>query len=188
MGLLDSVKMSVTEDEYEDEVLVACKNYDKCHGTNTVLFYREMKKKNPNWKDTDVVFDFDRGAFFAGYLKYKFYSMGDALLFMSYTGNDFCGMKEYCFCFPFDGIKKVANLISNLNWEKKYECEDIIYDGYGWGLKLHYDDVEFESDGYEAYPKNFKKKIKQLQKHIEKLCAKYAPYYEKNGIDERLRL
>lgn len=137
-----------------------------------------------------LVFRFQRGAFFSGDLEYKIYRHDDGkLLFRSHASNCFCGMKDYEFLMPVDAINGIVKLVKSIkNWEKAYENPDEILDGYGWSIQLAYGDCKFSSQGYEAYPENYRKVVKTIQKEIEKICKKYAIDYSEDGKRQRLAL
>lgn len=175
--------------ESVDEALEACKRYDKRYGTNTVSDYIEMKEKYPFWEhDAKATFEFGRGGYNGGSLNYTIYPLKEAFLFRGEAFNDFAYMKQYCFCFPFDGIKEISKIIERLDWLDDYETEEDVDDGYGWDIEYDYNGVIFKSGGYHAWPKNYEVVVTKLQRAIEKICWKYAPDYSEEGIKERIAL
>jgi len=58
--------------------------------------------------------------------------------------------------------------LSVWNWNKRYEDEMAMTDGYTWEVKLRNRDGKSKySSGYEQYPKTFKKFIDELNKLFE---------------------
>ena len=54
------------------------------------------------------------------------------------------------------------------NWNKRYEDEMAMTDGYTWEVKLRNRDGKSKySSGYEKYPKTFKKFVDELNKLFE---------------------
>ena len=140
-------------------------------------------------KEKDVIFSFERGWFFGGSLKYTIFELEDALLFESYSYNDFCYMPDYQFCMPKTAIAEIEKVLrKTILWRRHYRCYYEIDDGYGWDIYYRFKGLKINKRGYMAYPLNYKAVIKALQEEIEKLCEKYADNYSIEGLDERLEL
>lgn len=139
--------------------------------------------------DKGIVFHFERGAYFAGTLEYKIEKVENRFIFKGRAFNDFYWMDNVEFILPEAEVVKLCEILSPIkSWEKEYESKDEILDGYGWGVYFNYVDEVISSGGYEAYPDDYWKVIRKLQKHIEKLGKKYNINYQEQGAKERVKL
>ena len=135
------------------------------------------------------VFHFERGAYFAGTLEYTVWEMHDHMLFESQSSNDFCHMRDYKFSFPKEDMNLFNPLLKPiLKWKTVYENTDEIYDGYGWSIEYSSEGFSINTRGYEAWPIDYKFRIRKIQQLLEKLCKKYAIDYSIEESKERLLL
>ena len=135
------------------------------------------------------VFHFERGAYFAGTLEYTVWEMHDHMLFESQSSNDFCHMRDYKFSFPKEDMNLFNPLLKPiLKWKTVYENTDEIYDGYGWSIEYSSEGFSINTRGYEAWPIDYKFRIRKIQQLLEKLCKKYVIDYSIEESKERLLL
>lgn len=140
-------------------------------------------------EDAKEIFSFERGAYFAGSLAYTIWEMRDCMLFESRAYNDFHNMKDYHFRMPKSAIGKLMHAVEKASsWEADYQNPDNIMDGYGWHIRFHYSGISIITEGYVAYPPDFSKVVKRIQKEIEELCKEYARNYSADGLKKRLSL
>ena len=134
--------------------------------------------------DEKVTFEFERGAFFSGQLNYRIENMH----FTMGACNAFHSMQCYEFDVTEEDIQGICAVIVPVKkWKEKYDNKDGILDGFGWSIKYRHNGIDIKSQGYEAYPKNYEKVIKELQECMEKLCKKYAADQYKEDEAERRR-
>lgn len=140
-------------------------------------------------RDKNEIFCFRRGAFFAGDLEYQIVLEDEKFTLRGRTGNDFCWMESSKFEIPEKEIVRLWRLLKPvLKWEKSYENEHMIMDGYDWAIYFCYNGGLIETDGYEKYPKDYERVKRKLQLFIEKLGAKYNDNYQVKGIKDRIEL
>ena len=135
------------------------------------------------------IFYFERGAYFAGTLTYTIEVIEDRYIFKGRAFNDFCWMKDIEFEIPEKEIIKLERLLKpTTKWKRKYTSKDEILDGYGWDIVFKYKDTQLKSSGYEKYPLNYNRVVRNLQLFIERLGVKYDGDYQREGRKERLEL
>lgn len=140
-------------------------------------------------RDKNEIFHFRRGAFFAGDLSYRIILEDGKFILRGDTGNEFCWMESSKFEIPEKEIIKLRRLLKPiLKWERTYENEDMILDGYGWTIYFCYSGYLIESNGYEKYPRSYERVKRKLQIFIEKLGAKYNDNYQARGRKDRIKL
>lgn len=140
-------------------------------------------------RDKNEIFCFRRGAFFAGDLEYRIVHEEQKFILRGRTGNDFCWMESAKFEIPEKEIVRLRRLLKPvLKWEKSYENEAMIMDGYDWAVYFCYNGCLIETDGYEKYPRDYERVKRKLQLFIEKLGAKYNDNYQVKGIKDRIEL
>ena len=70
--------------------------------------------------------------------------------------------------FKLDNFWKRIDELNVWNWNKRYEDEMAMTDGYTWEIKLRNRDGKSKySSGYEKFPKTFKKFVDELNKLFE---------------------
>lgn len=135
------------------------------------------------------VFWFERGAHFAGNLKYTIWEMEDCMLFEGRSSNEFHDMRDYEFCFPKRKMKRIAVILKlTCGWKRRYATDDDILDGYGWNIEADFDGIHITTGGYEVYPFGYWVVTRMLQREMEVLCEKYAKDYTIKGRWERMKL
>ena len=98
-------------------------------------------------------------------------------------------MESAKFEIPEKEIVRLRRLLKPvLKWEKSYENEAMIMDGYDWAVYFCYNGCLIETDGYEKYPRDYARVKRKLQLFIEKLGAKYNDNYQVKGIKDRIEL
>ena len=121
--------------------------------------------------DKKVIFEFERGAFFSGQLDYRIADMH----FTMKTCNAFRSMQ----CFEFDvteeDLQRIFAVLAPVKkWKEEYDDKNGILDGFGWSIKYCHKGIKIASQGYEAFPRDYKTVIEELQECMETLCKKYA--------------
>lgn len=113
------------------------------------------------------IFEFWGGSFHGGQVDYRIYQEEDGcrVLVRGFNGRGL----DAGFLVPDKEIEPLKCIISGLKWEKRYECENRIFDGYEWYLK----GWGIESSGYEAYPEDFEVIKCVIQKIFIHLCVEY---------------
>ena len=139
--------------------------------------------------DKRECFYFERGAFFSGGLVYTIWELEDCMLLESQSYNDFAGMHEYKFTFPKEEMSQFTPAFNKISkWEERYEPSDDVCDGYEWEIRFDYSDFKFSSEGYETYPKGFRRTIRKLQRVLENLCSSYGGVYFPDESKRRMTL
>lgn len=139
-------------------------------------------------KDSEI-FRFERGAFFSGELMYSIEKIGDKYILKGHAYNGFNWMQDVDFVLPEDEIEKLGKIIEPVQeWNKKYEGDEMVLDGYGWEICFSYKGKMIQSSGYEEYPENYRKVVGKLQRFIECMGKKYNPNYQQEGRRERINL
>lgn len=140
-------------------------------------------------REGNTIFSFERGAYFAGMLEYTIQENVDCMIFNSRSSNDFWGMKDYQFSMPKSAIAGIElALTETLEWDREYVYPHEILDGYGWHIYFNYDGMNISTEGYGAYPPDYRRVIRSIQSEIEKLCKEYAVDYSADRIEERMAL
>ena len=135
------------------------------------------------------IFYFERGAFFSGSLMYRIELIEGKYILKGHPYNDFCWMDSIEIEIPEKEIVRLEKVLKPvMKWKKKYESKEEILDGYGWNIFFKYKDTQIQSSGYERYPLNYGKVIRDLQLFIERLGVKYDDDYQREGRKERLEL
>lgn len=131
-------------------------------------------------------FYFERGAYFAGTLWYRIEICEGKYIFRGRACNDFFWMKDYEFEVPKEELENIKKALAPvMKWERKYENENDILDGYGWSIYFKDKDILISTGGYEKYPTNYKRVIRDIQLFIERLIEKYNENYQLEGKKER---
>lgn len=139
--------------------------------------------------DGEIVFEFERGSFFGGNLRYVVEEENGLFIFTGFPSNGLAWMGRCEFVLPEEEISNLyEELIEIENWKRNYKNPDQILDGYGWVIKYTWAEKKIYSHGYEQYPKEYKRIIKKLQTKMEEIMKKYDPDYQEEGMRERLML
>ncbi len=175
----------VSKNDIVDKTFPLTRDKYMCHKYRCLVCYTYFGLM----KECEMVFEFERGAFFDGTLDYKMFEHNDHMRFRGFCANEFCHMPSYEFCFPKYEMDVFCQIVKPLKrWKRKCECMFEVYDGYGWTVYYNYDGVKIHSNGYESYPIGYRKAVESLQRAVESLCEKYASKYTREGIEERIRL
>ena len=135
-------------------------------------------------ENTSVMFLFDRGAYFSGSLTYSIIDMH----FSMSCYNDFWDMQKFEFDVTNEDLYKIEKIIEPVKkWEREYNIDDEVFDGFGWSIAYHYGGTDIVSEGYEAFPKDYAKVTVELQEYMETLCKQYAADNYKEDEAERRR-
>lgn len=153
-------------------------------------------KEEQIMEKSNILFKFERGAFFGGFLKILIRALLDDPDNVSVEVNPKNGfryiyhMKDQEFIMPAAEMARIESFLKTiLYWKEKYYTREDILDGYGWGIEYHCRGFDFESDGYESYPEDYRAKMTELQTIIEDLCQEYNPDgYEPSGRQLRIEL
>lgn len=130
-----------------------------------------MDELDYNEENTNVMFLFERGAFFSGEIEYRIIDMH----FSMEGYNSFYDMQRFEFDVTNEDLYKIGKILEPVKaWEREYDNEEEVYDGFGWSIAYHYEGTDIASEGYEAFPDDYAKVIAELQEYMETLCKKYA--------------
>ena len=139
--------------------------------------------------DKNQIFSFERGAYFSGDLRYAIVVNEGRYVFKGEAFNDFYWMDNCEFEIPEKEIEVLKKIVRPVEfWQKKYEAEDEIDDGFGWNIDFKYKDIFVGSGGYEKYPPNYGVVIWRLQRFVERIGAKYNKNYQRKGKLKRMML
>lgn len=146
-----------------------------------------MKDKYPK-----VIFEFERGSFDGGMLRYEITEYEDVLFFEGRCCNAFVFMPDYSFFMPKDALTDLIEELKGIRSWRHNKVMPGILDGYGYTININYGGLRFSKNGYEAYPFNSEKiyheHVRKIQNEIEKLCEKYTKDYSTDEKDKRLNL
>ena len=136
------------------------------------------------------IFNFERGAFFQGYMTYIIEKNEDKYIMKTRGDNGFFWLPNSEYEITEEDVKGLAKVLEPVKkWEKKYEDEEKkVLDGYGWDINFRFKAIRINAEGYEAYPNGFRRVIKDIQAYLEQLGQKYDKDYFALGLEERMRL
>lgn len=136
------------------------------------------------------IFNFERGAFFQGYMTYIIEKNEGKYIMKTRGDNGFFWLPNSEYEITEEDVKGLAKVLEPVKkWEKKYEDEEKdVLDGYGWDINFRYKSTKIKSEGYEAYPNGFRRVIKDIQAFLERLGSKYDEEYFALGLEKRMRL
>lgn len=137
----------------------------------------------------ELIFRFERGAFFGGTLCYEIEKSKVDISLSCHNMNGFAWMKNYQISIPEAELIELFRVLEPIRkWKNDYQTENMILDGYGWSISYNYAGNKVASKGYEKYPADYRRVVKEIQCKIEDLCKKYDPDYDEMGKEERINL
>lgn len=136
------------------------------------------------------IFNFERGAFFQGYMTYIIEKNEDKYIMKTRGDNGFFWLPNSEYEITEEDVKALAKVLEPVKkWEKKYDDElENIMDGYEWSVDYKFKTTRIKSEGYAQYPNGFRRVIKDIQAYLERLGQKYDKDYFALGLEDRMRL
>ena len=129
------------------------------------------EKGKPN-ESAISVFSYHYGSFFEGYYGYDIEYTDGKIMFTAKGRNGVdLDINKDIDKAKLDELAKLINEEKIYKWNDFSESDDNVMDGYGFGLKVEYEDGGYiEASGYGKYPDDYDKHHKALVTFLESLC------------------
>ena len=115
------------------------------------------------------------GSFFGGAVDIEFIKENESICKCIIVGaNGYSVDSE--FLVSMTDLKRLDPTIKKIcRWDDDYQNPDEIYDGFGWEIEIHMGDVDTRKHGYEAFPRNYNKVMKELITFVDEFFKKSVP-------------
>ncbi len=129
-------------------------------------------------KDEDILLIISYGAFFGGDVDIEFIKVNESFCKCKIVGGNGYSVDSEFLVSRNDLNRLVPTMKKICKWDDDYKNTYEIYDGFGWEIEIHMGDIDTCKHGYEAYPRNYKKVMKELIRFVDKLFKKSVPKEE----------
>lgn len=141
----------------------------------------------------DIAFKFGRGSKDTGVLEYTISPINGItkkLHMERHSYNKFYEMDGIRFSIPKEELYELEKILAPARiWKRRYEAPSEVEEAYNWSIRYEYEEVQIFSDGYGAYPSNWRNVIEELQKFMERLTVQYGGIIDKEeDVQARMKL